>query len=141
MFVVFQFVKAAIFRAEGAFAPNHRVGVPCGIGPGVTSTFAHGAGPVVSLFLIPQQMPKEIYVGTTVFVFTWINWIVAQGIITRETLLMGVYYLPIIPLGVWIGVWLNRKFSEKLFLRLVYTFTLLTGLQLIFNFNLARLLR
>ena len=142
-FVAFQFVKAAIFRAEGALAPNHRVGIPCGIGAGVTSTFAHGAGPVVSLFLIPQQMPKEIYVGTTVLVFTWINWIklpffIAQGIITRETLLTGLHYLPLIPLGVWAGVWLNRKVSEKIFLRLVYLFTLLTGLQLIFNFNLAK---
>jgi uncharacterized membrane protein YfcA len=98
----------------------------------------------VSLFLIPQQMPKEIYVGTTVLVFTWINWIkmpffVAQGVVTRETLLTGLCYLPLIPVGVWTGVWLNRKFSEKIFLRLVYSFTLLTAVQLIFNFNLARL--
>jgi len=146
LFVVFQFVKAAIFRAEGAFAPNHRIGVPCGIGAGITSTFAHGAGPVVSVFLIPQQMPKEIFVGTTVLVFTCINWIkmpffVAQGIITRDTLLTGLYYLPLIPVGVWLGIWLNRKFSEKIFLRVVYGLTLVTGLQLIFNFHLGRLLR
>ena len=145
-FVVFQFVKEKIWRAEGAFAPNHLVGIPCGIGAGVTSTFAHGAGPIVSLFLIPQQMPKETYVGTTVLVFTWINWIklpffLYQGIITRETLLTGLYYLPIIPVGVWLGVWLNRKISEQLFLRLVYAMTLLTGLQLLLNFNFARLLR
>jgi hypothetical protein len=143
-FVTFQFVKAAIFRAEGAFSPNHRIGIPCGIGAGVTSTFAHGAGPVVSLFLIPQQLPKEIYMGTTVLVFTWINWIkmpffVVQGIITRETLLTGLCYFPLIPLGVWVGVWLNRKFSEKLFLRMVYGLTFLAGVQLIFNFNLAKL--
>lgn len=142
-FVVFQFVKAAIFKAEGAFAPNHRIGIPCGIGAGVTSTFAHGAGPVVSLFLIPQQMPKEIYVGTTVLIFSWINWIkmpffVAKGIVTQETLLMGLAYLPLIPVGVWAGIWLNRKVSEKLFLRLVYAFTFMTGLQLIFNFDLMR---
>lgn len=141
-FVVFQFVKAAIFRAEGAFAPNHKVGVPCGIAAGVTSTFAHGAGPVVSLFLIPQQMPKEIYVGTTVLVFTWINWIkmpffVAQGVITKETLLTGLCYFPIVPLGVWIGVKLNRLISEKIFLRLIYGLTFLAGLQLILNFNVA----
>ena len=61
-FVVFQLVKEYIFRAEGSFAPNHRVGVPCGLGAGITSTFAHGAGPVVSVFLIPQRLPKEIYV-------------------------------------------------------------------------------
>jgi hypothetical protein len=135
-FVVFQLVKERIFAAEGAFAPNHLLGVPCGIGAGVTSTFAHGAGPVVSVFLIPQRLPKEIYVGTTVLVFTWINWIkmpffVAQGIITRETLLTGLCYLPVIPLGVWAGVWLNRKFSEALFAKVVYGLTFLTGAQLI----------
>ncbi len=145
-FVAFQFVKEWIFQAEGAFAPNHAIGVPCGIGAGITSTFAHGAGPVVSLFLIPQRMPKEIYVGTTVLVFTCINWIkmpffVWQRIITWETVLTGAYYLPLIPLGVWFGIWLNRKCSERVFLRLVYLFTFVAGLQLIFNFNLARLLR
>jgi uncharacterized membrane protein YfcA len=142
-FVIFQLLKQHIFRAEGAFAPNHLIGIPCGIGAGVTSTFAHGAGPVVSVFLIPQRMPKEIYVGTTVLVFTWINWIklpffVWQNIITWETVRTGACYLPLIPAGVWLGIWLNRKCSEKLFLRLVYAFTFVAGLQLIFNFNLAQ---
>ena len=143
-FVVFQFVKEKIFRAEGAFAPNHAIGVPCGIGAGITSTIAHGAGPLVSVFLIPQQMPKEIYMSTTVLMFTCINWIklpffVQKGIITRETLWTGLYFLPLVPVGVWLGVWLNRKFSEKLFLRLVYGITLVTGLQLIFNFHPGKL--
>ena len=146
LFVVFQLVKESIFRAEGAFAPNHKVGVPCGVGAGITSTFAHGAGPVVSMFLIPQRMPKEIYVGTTVLVFTWINWIkmpffFGQEIITRETLLTGLYYSPLVPVGVWLGVWLNRKFSEGFFLKTVYALTFVTGVQLIADFNLATLLR
>ena len=94
LFVVFQLVKEKIFRAEGAFEPNHWIGIPCGVGAGITSTFAHGAGPIVSVFLIPQNLPKEIYVGTSVLVFTWINWIkmpffIAKGIITRETLMTG----------------------------------------------------
>ena len=144
-FVVFQLIKEWLFRAEGAFAPNHAVGIPCGIGAGITSTFAHGAGPLVSLFLIPQQMPKEIYMGTTILVFTCINWLkmpffLAQGIVTRETLLTGLAYLPLIPVGVWMGAWLNRRVSEKRFLQFVYLFTLLAGLQLIFNQDLARLL-
>ena len=144
LFVLFQLLKERIFAAEGAFQPNHLLGIPSGIGAGITSTFAHGAGPVVSLFLIPQRMPKEIYVGTTVLVFTWINWIkmpffVANGIITRETLLVGLRYLPLVPVGVWLGVWLNRKLPERVFLRIVDAMTLITGLQLVFNFNLARL--
>ena len=144
LFVLFQLVKDRIFAAEGAFAPNHWLGVPCGIGAGNTSTFAHGAGPIVSMFVIPQRLPKEIYVGTTVLVFTCINWIkmpffIGQGIVNRETLWLGLCYLPLIPVGVSLGVWLNRRFSEKGFLRVVYVATLLTGLQLIFNFDLAHL--
>ncbi len=139
-FVVFQLLKERIFAAEGAFAPNHKIGIPCGIGAGITSTFAHGAGPVVSLFLIPQRMPKETYVATTVLVFTCINWIkmpffFANHIIGRESLVTSLAFLPLIPLGVWIGVWLNRKFSEQAFLKVVYAMTFLTGLQLIFNFH------
>jgi uncharacterized protein len=145
-FVVFQVVKEQIFRAEGTFAPNHKIGVPCGIGAGITSSFAHGAGPVVSVFLIPQKLPKEIYVGTTVLVFTCINWIkvpffIQNGIITWATLKTSLWYLPIIPIGVWLGVWLNRKFSDEAFNRWVYVLTFLTGLELIFHFDLARWLR
>ena len=145
-FVLFQFVKEILFRAEGTFAPNHAVGVPCGVAAGATSTLAHGAGPVIMIFLMPQRLSKEVFVGTNVLLFTWINWIklpffLQQEIITRETLLTGLCYLPLIPLGVWLGVWLNRKINERLFLRLVNAMTLLSGLQLIFNLNLAALLK
>lgn len=144
IFVAFQFIKEKVFQAEGAFAPNHKLGIPFGVGAGVTSTFAHGAGPVVSMFLIPQQLPKEQYVGTTVLVFTWINAIkmpffLANGIITESSLRFSLGYLPLIPFGVWLGVWLNRKLSEEHFIKLVYLFTLVTGLQLIFNFDLAKI--
>ena len=142
-FVLFQLFKERIFRAEGFFKPNHLVGIPCGIGAGITSTFAHGAGPVVSVFLIPQKLPKEIYVGTSVLVFTCINWIkmpffIDNHIINRETFVLSLVFLPLIPVGVWLGVWLNRTISEKLFLRFVYVTTFLTGLELIFNFDLAK---
>jgi len=145
LFVVFQLLKEKIYRAEGAFCPSHRTGVPFGIGAGITSAFAHGAGPLVSMFLIPQRMSKELFVGTSVLVFTWINWIkmpffIHQGIITRDTALTGLWYLPLVPIGVWLGLWLNRKVSEPLFLNLVYVITFLAGLQLMFDFNLARVL-
>ncbi|MCI0535905.1 MAG: sulfite exporter TauE/SafE family protein [Verrucomicrobiales bacterium] len=140
LFVSFQFVKETIFRAEGVFSPNHFVGVPVGLAAGITSTFAHGAGPIVSLFLIPQKMPKEIYAGTTILVFTWINWIklvffLAHQIVTRDTIVTSLHFFPLVPIGVVLGVWLNRRISEQLFCRLIYAFTFAAGLQLIFNFH------
>lgn len=145
-FVAFQVFKEWIFRAEGAFAPNHTLGVPCGIGTGITSTIAHGAGPVVSVFLIPQKLPKEAYVGTTVLIFTWVNWIkvpffVVKNLITVPTLRISLLYLALVPIGVWLGVWLNRKFSEAQFIKLVYLFTFLAGVELMFHHELAKWLR
>lgn len=139
-FVAFQVFREIIFRAEGAFAPNHAVGVPIGTLAGVTSSFAHGAGPVVSMFLMPQRLPKEIFVGTNVLVFFWINWIkvpffVANGVITTGTLLKSLYLLPLVPVGVWLGVWLNRRVSEKWFVRIVLLALFLSGVQLICNFR------
>lgn len=137
-FVLFQVCKERIFRAEGTFAPNHVLGVPCGIAAGITSTFANGAGPVIAMFLIPQNLSKEVYVGTTVLVFVWINWIkfvffVPAKIITGETLLHSLTLLVFVPLGVWAGLRLNRLIPERLFLKLVYLFTFLTGMELIWK--------
>ncbi|MDR3377471.1 MAG: sulfite exporter TauE/SafE family protein, partial [Verrucomicrobiae bacterium] len=157
-FAGFQFAKDRLFRAGQAFTPNHRIGLPCGIGMGITSTFAHGAGPLAAMFLIPQRLPKEIFVGTSVLLFTCVNWIklpffcvdraqvnlpffADHALITPATLLTSAKFFPLVPLGVWLGVWLNRRFSETTFIRAIYLILLLTGLQLICNFDLAALFR
>jgi uncharacterized membrane protein YfcA len=145
-FVIFQFAKNAIFKAEGSFAPSHKLGIPFGIAAGVTSSFAHGAGPVVSMFLIPQRLPKEAFVGSMALIFTWINWIkmpffVWKGFVTLETLRVGLLFVLLVPAGVWLGVLLNRRVSETLFSRLVYLFTFIAGVQLLFNFNWTHLLK
>jgi uncharacterized membrane protein YfcA len=139
-FVLFQLARQAIFRMEGSFRPNHAVGIPCGVMTGITSTFAHGAGPVVSMFLVPQHLSKEVFVGTTVLVFFWVNWIkvpffVAADVITLETLRMGLWFLPLIPVGVLLGVWCNRRFSQVWFHRVILLGLFLAGVQLIFNFK------
>lgn len=150
-FVGFQIVKAKLFRRNDPFQPNHAWGIPCGLGAGITSTFAHGAGPVVSMFLLPQKMPKDIFVGTNVLIFTWINWIKVpffcvdrqaipwdwlpeQSMITSQTLMLSARFFVLVPVGVWLGVWLNRRFSERIFVRVIYVLTFLMGLQLLFNF-------
>lgn len=146
LFVTFQIVKERVFAAEGAFQPGHALGLPCGLVAGITSTLAHGAAPIVSVFLMPQRLPKETYTGTTVLIFTWINWIklpffAARGIMTRETLWHSLLLLPLVPLGVWLGIWLNRRASEAQFVKIIYACTFLTGLELIFHRQLVGLFR
>lgn len=137
-FVLFQLVKEKVFAAEGVFAPNHKIGQPIGVLAGVTSTFANAAGPVIALFLLPQQLSKSVFVATNILVFFWVNWIkvfvfLPKKIITGETLLAGLPYLPLIPAGVLAGIWLNNKIPERHFRAVVYTLTFLTGLKLAFS--------
>ncbi len=136
LFVLFQFVKHILSSAPTPFKPRQPYGCLAGIGAGLTSTFAHGAGPVVTAFLLPQQMPKEIYTGTNVLIFTCINWIkvpffIYAGMIQAPTLRVSAVFFPLVPLGVWLGVWLNRNIPDKWFPPLVYALTLATGIQLI----------
>jgi len=141
-FVVFQYVKEVILKWEGTLTPDYRNGTLFGMAAGITSSFAHGAGPVMSMFLIPQKMAKEVHVATRVLIFTCINWIkvpffVAAGVISPDTLLAGAKFVALVPVGVALGIWLNRRFSEEGFLKAVYTLTFLAGLKLIFDFNPA----
>lgn len=139
-FVIFQLGKEKLLRARERFIPNYPIGIPFGIGAGITSTFAHGAGPVVTLFLLPQKMTKEIYVATNVLIFTWINWIkfpffITNGQITKVSLKASLIFLPLVPVGVWLGVWLNRRIPDQHFTAFIYLFTFLAGMQLMFNFR------
>ena len=62
-FVVFQLVKEKVFKNETPFVPGYRTGAAAGIGAGLTSTFAHGAGPMINIFMIPQRLPKEEFLS------------------------------------------------------------------------------
>ena len=40
---------------------------------------------------------------------------------------------PLVPVGVLIGVWLNRTISERLFYNVVYAMAFLIGVKLIYD--------
>ncbi len=44
---------------------------------------------------------------------------------------------PLVPVGVWLGVWMNRRCSKAAFLRIIYVFVFLAGLQLVTGCSLA----
>jgi len=50
-------------------------------------------------------------------------------------MLSSLCFLPLIPVGVWFGNWLNNRFSERVFFKFVYAALFVTGLELIFRFE------
>ena len=137
-FVLWSFIGGKTDSEVPPWQPTHLAGIPCGIGTGLTSTFAHGAGPVVNLFLLPQQLSKIDYVATRTILFTCINWIkmplfISKDLITTKSLLWGAYFCLLIPIGAWLGVSLNRRIPERQFRLVIYILTLLAGIHLIIS--------
>ncbi len=118
------------------YAPGTLQSLLVGVAAGFASTLAHGAGPIMVLFLMAQRVDKKIFIATNAIFFTALNLIkvppyVASGLITRFTLIQDLRYLPMIPLGVFVGWLANRALPKKAFEILVYVLLLITSVQLL----------
>ena len=121
-----------------------RIGWLAGIFAGLSSTIAHAAGPIVSLFVFSQDLGKTLFVGTVAWTFTLINltklpFYVAVNLIDFSVLYFDLFLVPLIPVGSYLGKWMHYRVSESAFNRVIMTLTLLAGVQLLFNINLVRM--
>lgn len=143
-FVVFQL---AYFKLKGITAkqnPAVSKGVFWGVLSGFSSTLAHVGSPPVMVYLLPQNMPRGIYVGTTIYFFAITN--VVKLIPYYQLNLLHVWDMEIVLLllpaaffGVWLGYRLNNWFSDTWFKRFIYGLLFLTGVQLILGIDLIHL--
>ncbi len=127
---------------------EHKAGpktaLAAGVSAGFTSTIAHAAGPIVSLYIFSQGMGKTLFVGTVAWTFTLINLTKLPvyfyvGLIDLSVLKFDVWLIPLIPIGSYLGKWMHDKVSERLFNRVIMVLTILAGVQLILNVNLIKL--
>ncbi len=117
-----------------------RTGIIAGILAGITSTLAHAAGPIVSLFLFSKNLGKTLFVGTVAWTFTLINitklpFYIGVGLIDWSVLKFDIFLIPFIPLGSFMGVWLHNKISERTFNFVIMTLTIIIGIQLLTGIN------
>lgn len=122
--------------AAGPAAPGPVKTHACGFAAGLTSTVAHAAGPVVSMYLLPQNLPKLQYAGTTAAFFWVVNALklvpfAAAGRIEAGNLRTASLLLPAIPAGVALGYVLVRRLQQSHYVRFIYAMLLATSLALI----------
>lgn len=103
---------------------------------GYVSYIAHAGGPPVSIYLLPQKMPRAMVVGTAALFFAIINQIklipyIGLGQLNTDTLITSLVLLPLAPVGVKLGVYLLHRVSEQWFYRTCYGFLLLVGVKLL----------
>ena len=110
----------------------------CGVGSGFTSTLAHAGGPPIMAYLLSRRLPKETFVATSVFFFTVINlaklpFYLSIGLFSTDTLIMSAMLIPLVPVGVWLGLRLIRHIPERPFYLFATLALGLSGVKLLWD--------
>ncbi len=102
---------------------------------GFTSFVAHAGGPPMSVYMIPQRLDKSVYMGTLAFFYAFVNyakigpyaWL---GVLNLTNLWTSIVLLPVVPLGILLGLWIHRNIPDVVFYRVVVALLFLTGVKL-----------
>ena len=136
------YVAVSMVRAQVVehwqWQANWLTGTIGGCLAGTASTVAHAASPITTIYFLGQHLPKQSFIGTTVLYYFVVNalklipysWL---GMIDPSTLRYGLWLLPLVPIGTWIGARLSRVMGEVIFRRIIMLMVLLTGLKMVFG--------
>lgn len=119
-------------------ARGGRWSVAClGLGAGFTTLVANAAGPLMTLYLLAQRLPKLQFVGTAAVFFMLVNifkvpFMVHLGLIDLESLKGNLLLLPAVGLGAWLGAVLLRKLPQKRFEQVALVLSAVAGVRLLF---------
>jgi uncharacterized membrane protein YfcA len=107
-----------------------------GVFTAISSTMAHAAGPIIAMYLLPLQLERQLYVGTSAIYFFILNTAklpayAAAGQFQHASPLFALQFLPLVIAGALVGRWLIRRMSDKLFTRLVYIATFILGIYIL----------
>jgi hypothetical protein len=126
--------------------PNVLWGGFWGTCAGFTSFLAHAGSPPYQVYMLPRGLNKEIYTGTSVIFFAAANAIklIPYGMLGQlsvTNLTVSGSLLPLVPIGVFLGVWINRRLKEDTFFAIILAAIFVVGLKLIRDgvFNLFRI--
>ena len=109
----------------------------CGLS-GISSFVSLSGGIPAQVFLLPHALARQSFVGTLCVYFFVINilkipFYVEIGIFSEETLTVSLWLLLVIPIGVFIGKWLNAHISDQIFYDISHIGLLAMGAKLLLS--------
>ncbi len=109
----------------------------CGLS-GISSFVSLSGGIPAQIFLLPHALARQVFVGTLSVYFFVINlaklpFYAEADIFTQETWNTSLLLLPVIPLGVFFGRWLNTHLSDRIFYDISHSVLLVMGGKLLYS--------
>ncbi len=130
--------RIARFLARTQRPPGRVAATVWGGLSGFTSTLAHAGGPPYTIYMLARGVDKTAFVATSAVFFFAVNYIKLVpywflGQLNASNLTTAALFAPLVPLSVWLGVWLHWRISQKVFMQITYTLLLLTGVKLVYD--------
>lgn len=134
--IVLLMLAVQAWRRWGSKSEVHGNPAFYGVSAGFATTIANAAGPVMSMYLLSQRLPKEKFVGTGAWFFFVANLLkiplyAYYGLYTRQSLLFDASLLPMVVLGAVVGRWVVPRIPQKIFDLLVVAITAVSCLLLL----------
>ena len=109
----------------------------CGLS-GFSSFVSLSGGIPAQVFLLPHGLARQAFVGTLCVYFFVINlakipFYFAVGMFSHQTMVVSALLIPVIPVGVFIGRWLNARMSDRIFYDISHVILLVMGAKLIYG--------
>lgn len=138
VFTLNHWLGLSAWLARRVHAAGNGAALVAGGVAGFTSFVAHAGGPPVNMYLLTQGLDRTRFVGTTVLFFAVVNytklipyaWL---GQLNTANLLTSLVLAPLAPAGIYLGVWLHRRISDRLFFRVAYLALFVVGVRLIYE--------
>ncbi len=113
-------------------------GIFAGAVSGFTSFVAHAGGPPISMYLLRRNLDKTSFAATTVVFFLVANYVKLipytwLGQFDASNLYTSLALSPLAPIGIFSGVWLHKRVSDRTFFRIAYVLLFGVGLKLMFD--------
>ncbi|MBO3696985.1 sulfite exporter TauE/SafE family protein [Roseivirga sp. E12] len=100
-----------------------------GLTAGFTTMVGNLAGSFANIFFLAMRLPKDAFIGTTAWLFLIINLFKVPfhiwnwGTITTETIQVSAITIPVIFLGLFMGVRLLKRINDNLFRKFILIMT------------------
>jgi uncharacterized membrane protein YfcA len=122
--------------AEIARRPRVGFGIICGTLAAFTSALVQVGAPPYYLFVLPQRLPKMVFVSTTAWFFASVNYMkiapyVALGQFSSAGLWTSAALVPLAIATNFLGIWLVRRTPQEVFYKLAYVMMFLIAVELI----------
>jgi len=84
------------------------------------------------MYLLPLRLDRRIFVGTNAVFFFVLNTTklpayAFSGQFEKSSVLFSLSFLPLVAAGAVLGLWLNRRLSDRIFSKVVYGITFALG--------------